>query len=190
MKYYKNNMVRINSKKNINLNWSIKIFFLTLALSISFSILSELVLNTASILISIFIIVLFLTINVFMDMIGVAVTAGSIVEFNKLVKDNIKGAKEGRLLLTNAEKVSVFCCDIIGDICGILSGACGASILIKIISESNSPIKIIISSIISGLIAGLTIFFKSIEKGYAVNSSTNIILKIGKLLSVFKLGNR
>lgn len=187
MKIYKtigkDKKIKTQNKGIVNWTWSFKILFLSLALSISFSIISEMALNGTSIFISILIIISFLIVNVAFDMVGVAITAGNIPYFEELANCKMAGAKESLLLLKNADKVSVLCCDIIGDICGILSGACGASIVFKIIGESaNKPVAMIISAVISGFIAGLTIFCKSIEKGYAVNKSEKIILIVGKFL--------
>ncbi|MBQ8749112.1 MAG: hypothetical protein IJZ29_01395 [Clostridia bacterium] len=187
MKIYKtigkDKKIKTQNKGILNWTWSFKILFLSLALSISFSIISEMALNGTSIFISILIIISFLIVNVAFDMVGVAITAGNISYFEELANRKMVGAKESLLLLRNADKVSVLCCDIIGDICGILSGACGASIVFKIIGESaNKPVAMIISAVISGIIAGLTIFCKSIEKGYAVNKSEKIILIVGKFL--------
>ena len=191
MKIYKeikndksNSCHKIKSFENkvVSWSWSFKILFLSLALSISFSVISEMALNGATIFFSILIIIAFLVVNVVSDMVGVAITAGDLKTFENLHSQNVVGAKESVVLLKNADKVSVLCCDIIGDICGILSGACGASIVLKIIGESsNKPVAIIVSAVISGLIAGVTIFCKSIEKGYAVKKSEKIILKVGKL---------
>lgn len=190
MKNFINDKNKRNRIKNVSWKWSIKILFLSLALSISFSIISEMVLNGASITISILIIIAFLIINVISDMVGVAITAGNIEDFEQLSKDNITGAREGVVLLKNADKISVLCCDIIGDICGILSGACGASILLKVVViNSDSPVIIILSALISGIIAGLTIFFKSIEKGYALNKSRKIILWFGKIINFINKKN-
>lgn len=189
--YCKNSKVSILNKKYINWSWSFKILFLSLALSISFSVLSEVVLNGSTIFFALLVIISFLFVNVLCDLIGVAITAGDINYFESLKKRNVKGADNAILLLKNADKVSVFCCDIIGDICGILSGACGATIVLKIVGENKSnPTIIIVSAVISGLIAGLTIFCKSIEKGYAVKKSEKIILKVAQVLALINRGNK
>ncbi|MDD4276184.1 MAG: hypothetical protein PHO33_04330 [Clostridia bacterium] len=179
--------VKVQSKKKIvNWYWSIKILFLSFALSMSFSILSEMAMSSATIFIAILVIILLLSIGIIFDMVGVAMTAGNIEPFLAMASKKVRGAKESILLLKNAEKVSVFCCDIVGDICGILCGASGAAIVIKIVQESSNPsLTILISSLVSAMIACITIFGKSIEKGYAVNRSEKIIFTVGKLMSIF-----
>lgn len=171
---------------SFNWGWSLKVLFLTLTLSIMFSTLSELVLTKSNIIISILVIVALLTIGTIFDMIGVAATSGEIDPFLAMASRKVRGAKESISIIKNASKVASFCCDIIGDICGILGGAAGASIVLKIITEqSTDATKILVSALVSGVIAALTVFLKSLGKEYAVKKSSNIILLVGKVLSIF-----
>ena len=169
-----------------NWKWPFKVLVLTLSLSTMFSAVSELVLTKSNIVISILVIAFLLAIGTIFDMIGVASTAGEIDPFLAMASRKVRGAKESISIIKNASKVSSFCCDIIGDICGILGGAAGASIVLKIITEqSTDATKILISAIVSGVIAALTVFLKSIGKEYAVSKSNTIILFVGKALSIF-----
>lgn len=169
-----------------NWTWSLKVLFLTLSLSIMFSALSELVLTKSNIIISVLVIAVLLAIGTIFDMIGVASTSGEIDPFSAMASRKVRGAKESISIIKNASKVSSFCCDIIGDICGILGGAAGASIVLKIITEqSTDTTKILISAVVSGIIAALTVFLKSIGKEYAVKKSNDIILLAGKFVSLF-----
>ena len=180
------NKQSINKNKSVDMNWSIKVLFLALTLSIMFSVISEMVLTTANIVIAILVILILLIIGIICDMIGVAITAGDIKPFTAMASRKVKGAKESISLIKNAEKVSSFFCDLVGDICGILCGAAGAAIVIKLVSESaNSAMSILISSLVSGIIAALTIFGKSIGKGIAVNKSEKIIHMVGRFFSLF-----
>lgn len=173
-----------NFKRTIDWKWCVKILFFSFALSLSFSVLSETALNGASVALSIFIIIVLMLLNIFFDMIGVAVTAGKKEPFVEMQSREVKGASESLLILNHAEKVSVFCCDIIGDICGILCGAAGAVIVLKIIqSSANTTLTVLISAFISSIIACLMIFGKSIEKGYALHNANKIVLKLGKSIS-------
>ena len=172
-------------KERINWSWCVRVLFLTFALSIMFSVISELVLTNASLIIAVFVILILMFIGIVADCIGVATTACSLEVIKSYVTKNMKGAQQAMILVSNAEKVSVICCDIIGDVCGILSGAAGASIVIKIIGEYNEPsLAILVSALVSGVIAGMTIFGKSIEKGLAVKKSEKIVLAAGKVISV------
>lgn len=166
--------------------WPIKILVITLFLSLSFSVLSELLLTNVGIIVSIFIILFLLIIGIITDMIGVATTACQIEPFAAMRSRKVKGAKFAMILVKNAEKVSSICNDVVGDICGILSGAAGASITLKFISENmGDSVKILIAGAVSALIAGLTIFGKAICKKYAIDNCTKIVLGVGKCFSIF-----
>lgn len=176
---------RVKKTNQSQIVWSIKILVLSFALSMCFGVLSELVLKTTGIIIAILIIVLFVAIAIVTDMIGVATTSADAKPFQAMASRKVRGAKEAIRLLTKADRVSSICCDVIGDVCGILSGAAGASIILKIAIESSSALSIIIASLISAVVASLTIFGKSICKKYAVHNSTGIVLAFGKFVSLF-----
>lgn len=171
---------------NFNFKWSIKILILSFALSISFSIISDSLLTTASVIIAILIIFLLMFIGVVADMCGVAITSCNIDKFYEKEKRGEKYAKEAIILIKNSDKISVICCDIIGDICSILSGACGASIVYKLISNGiGEHYVMFVSSFVSGLIACLTIFFKSLEKSIAVSKNEAITMFVAKCINIF-----
>lgn len=177
---------QIKTNKAINMKWSIKVLLLSLALSIMFSVISEMVLSGANIVIAVLVILALIVIGILFDMVGVAITSGDVKPFSAMASRKVKGAKEAISLIKNADKVSSFCCDIVGDICGILCGAAGAAIVVKIVYESTNPaMAILISSLVSGIIAALTIFGKSIGKGVAVYKSEKIIHIVGRFISVF-----
>ncbi len=166
-------------------SWSFKILFITIALSMLFGVLSEIVLKNGSLIIAIVLILILFVVGVVFDMIGVACTSCSIEPFMSMASKKEKGAKEGIALIRNADKVSSFCCDIVGDMCGILSGAAGAMIVAKLMLVSGSATEIVISALISSCIAGFVVFGKSIGKVFAVKKSSNIILLCGKFISNF-----
>ena len=173
-------------KKNKNKNWWIwplKVFVIALILSFSFSFLSEFIFTKVGLIVSIVVAVVLLVVGIIFDMIGVAVTAAPIEPFAAMRSRKVYGADEAMKLIKNADKVASICNDVIGDICGILTGAAGATIALRIITESmGDVVKIVIASSVSAVIAGLTIFGKAALKKVAIDKSTGIILRVGKLL--------
>ncbi len=164
-------------KKN-NLSWSIRIFVLSIALSVVFSVLSQSLFPNLPVFLSIFIIVLFIVVSVVFDMLGIAVTsldAGRLQPF-----ENQRGHKTAVYLCQNTNKVSSFCGDVVGDICGILSGAGGVSLVVNM-HLYNSNLYFIVTCLVSSLIAGLTIFGKAIMKGYAVENCVQIVMWTSRL---------
>ena len=109
--------VRVASKNSKWWLWPVKIFFLSLALSLVFSIGSEFLMSASGIVISSLIIVLLIIIAVISDMIGVAVTACNIEPFTAMASRKVRGAREALVLLKNADKVGSLCNDVLGDIC-------------------------------------------------------------------------
>ena len=182
----KNNNARTtNLKESLNIKWALKILLLSFVLSVSFSLISDIVLTHASFIISIIMIFVFMILGVLSDMIGVAITC---CNKDKIIDIKDKSIKETCLsLLNNSDKISVICCDIIGDISSMLSGACGASIVYKLITFGlQGYADGLISASVSGLIACLTIFFKSLEKNIAVTKSDKITYYFARCINKIK----
>lgn len=182
----KNMLVNRNSNKiKINFKWSFTLMFVAAIISVIFSFISEIAMKDVNLFIGIIIILVFISIGVLFDTIGVAVTSADETPFNSMSSKKIKGAKMAVKLKKSSDKVSSFCCDVIGDICGIISGAAGVSVAINISSIFN--ISLLISSlIVTGFIAALTIGGKSLEKSIAINHGNEILYKFAKFLNIFK----
>ncbi len=170
--------------KKSNIRWAYKTFVLSISLSIVFSVVSQSLFPNLSIFWSIFIIFFFIFVAVVFDMIGIAVAS---VTSELLDKHKEKaGYKTAMTLCNNTEKVASFCGDVVGDICGILSGAGGVSLVLNMhIFDAN--VYFIVTCVVSSLIAGLTIFGKAIMKGYAVEHCDLVILKTGQILEMSPL---
>ncbi len=170
-------------KKN-NIGWSVKTFVLSISLSIIFSMLSQSLFPKLSIFLSIFIIFFFIFVSVIFDMIGMAVTS---INKTKLLKfEGEPGYKTALKLCEHTEKVASFCGDVIGDICGILSGAGGVSLVLSMnIHDSN--VYFLETCHVSSIIAGLTIFGKAIMKGYSVEHCDKVVMKTGQIMETSPL---
>ena len=170
--------------------WFVKISILAFCLSLMLALFSELVLNRAHVIVAIILLIVFMLLNVFSDMLGLAITSCQIEELKKQVKD------ENQLnfclrLIKSSDKVSSILCDVVGDICGILCGVSGTMIAYVLArSIPLSSFNIFIGAFISALIAGLTVLFKAISKNYAVNHSTKIVKKIVNFLTGVKIFKR
>ena len=92
------------------------------------------------------------------------------------------------MLQKNADRVSSIVADILGDICSILSGAAGAAVASALITQAMSGFTaIIISSLVSAVIAALLISGKAFMKRYSLEHADNIILIFGKFISFFHI---
>lgn len=172
------------AKEKSNYNWIFKITFLAFFISLFFSFASESVIPNVNIIIGIILVILFIFIGVLFDMIGIAVTAADEAPFHSMNSRKIKGANVGVVFKKNADKVSSFCNDVIGDICGIISGSAGVIIANKL-SEILNIDLFIITLVITALIASLTIGGKAIGKTLAINNSNMILYNFSKIVSNF-----
>ncbi len=181
----KKQKVASKTKKPFKYAWPIKVGILTLALALMFGVLSEMLLTDANIIITLLVIVALLVISIIFDMIGVAFAACPIEPLMSMASRKVKGSKRALNMAKNADKVSSFCSDVIGDICGILSGAAGAAITAKLVMNASGSKEVLIASIVSAIISALTVFGKAMFKKVAIEKSVNIVSLVGKILSVF-----
>ncbi|MBP3431750.1 MAG: hypothetical protein J6K39_02730 [Clostridia bacterium] len=159
--------------------WAFKTLILSISLSIVFSMVSQSLFPKLSATLSLFVIAFFIVLSVIFDMVNVAVTT---INVKQLKNENGKRGYETALkLCQNREKVSSFCGDVVGDICGILSGAGGVSLVVNMhIPDMN--VYFVVTCLISSLIAGLTIFGKAIMKNFAVEKCAVVVMKTGFVL--------
>ncbi len=176
------------SKFAIWWKWPLIVLALSFSLSLAFGVLSQVALTGAGIAISVAVILIFIAISIVADMVGVAITATSFEPFRAMASRKIRGAKEAIKLIHNKEKVASVSADVIGDICGILSGAAGASItVVFIVNYAGTFWEVLIASMVSAVIAALTIFGKAYCKKYSIVHSEKIILILGKFISLFHI---
>ena len=165
-----------------NKSWIIKAFLLTFIICILISGLSNIIANSANIVILLIITIIIIFIGIIFDIIGTAVLTANEATFHAKASNKIKGSKESIKLIKNASNIANFCNDIIGDICGIVSGSMGAMIAITLANRFNinaTLMALLVSSIISSIMVG----GKAIGKNIAVKKSDKIIFNVGKLLN-------
>ncbi len=172
------------------LEWPIKVFFITIPISIIFGISSELLLSDTGVIISIVTVVFIIVLGVFADLLGVAVAAADVKPFLSMASKKVRGATQAIGLIKNADVVSNISADVIGDVCGILTGAVGAAVAAKIYSVTGDFKTIIIAAFVGSLVTALTVFGKAIGKKVAVTNPNPIIYAVAKVMSLFGIGNR
>ena len=148
------------------------------------SLLSETALDGAGYAVALGVLAVFIGLGIVFDIIGVAVTAADPRPFHSMAAHREKGAKEALFLLRNASRVSSVCNDVVGDICGIVSGATGA-VLVTLLQRAAGTGSIILSVSVTALISGLTIGGKALGKSFAMNNCTDVVFAAGRFLAVF-----
>ena len=141
-------------------SWVLIVTLLAFGLSLVMSFLAEIVLKNVTLAISL------------------------IVTFLFILLRRVRGGKIGVKLIKNASKVSSICCDVVGDICGIISGSAGVTIITLIIKMTDIN-PLIVTLLVTALISSLTIGGKALGKGLAINKSDEVITAVAKLLSIF-----
>ncbi|MGB3366085.1 MAG: hypothetical protein WBA54_01230 [Acidaminobacteraceae bacterium] len=155
------------------------------------SIFSEMLLRNVNTIIAFLVLIAIIGLGVTFDTIGIAVATANERPFHAMASKKIVSAKYSIALIKNASQVSNFCNDVIGDICGIVSGAAVAIIVTNILSNGGLSISTTVFSIaLSGCVAALTVGGKAIGKELALNNSKGIVDYVGKIVFYFddKLG--
>lgn len=177
----------ITGSKKENRKWVVSITIISFFISSCLSLISSNLLEDVHINISIIIVLIIVLIGIVFDIIGIAVTAADESPFHAMASRKLYGAKQSIKMIRNANKVSSFCNDVVGDICGIISGSASAIIIVSI-SQAKSILELtIIGMSITGMVASLTIGGKAIGKTIAIENSNYIVYKVGVVM-MFLIG--
>ena len=172
-------------KNKTDFKWVLIVTILAFVISIIMTFFSTITLENVSLFVAILITFLFILLGIVFDIVGVAVTSGDEVAFHSMSSRKVKGGKIGVKLMKNTSKVSSVCCDVIGDVCGIVSGTSGV-VIVSLIIKLTDINELFVSLLVTGLISALTIGGKALGKGFAVNKSKEIVIVVSKLLSFFQ----
>ena len=164
--------------------WAVQIFFISIALSAALSFLSSELLSAASLLASFAVLAGFIALGILFDIVGVSVTAADERPFHSMASHKEPGAREAIRLIRNADKVSSFCNDVVGDICGIVSGTTAAVIVVEL-QRHLSAESVLLSLGITALVSGLTIGGKAVGKNFALERSTSVVYTVGRVVHLF-----
>ncbi|MBR6133509.1 MAG: hypothetical protein IKQ29_02195 [Bacilli bacterium] len=164
-----------------NVNWIYKVFLLTFILSIVFSGISAAITNSFNEIVLFIILLLTILLGIVFDMIGVAFLTSKEASLHARAAQKIAGAKEAIALLKNGTKVSSVCQDVIGDICGIISGSLGAVLTMSLVDLFDLP-NLLTTIIITAVISSLTVGCKAISKEIASKNSDKIVFTVGKII--------
>lgn len=171
------------NKKKSNAGFVLFMVAFSFTLSVAFSYSSAAALKNAHILLAFAILLVFIFIGILFDIIGVAATSSDEKAFHSMAARRVPAAKEGIWLLKNAEKVASMCNDVVGDICGVISGATGATIASMLVQLGFSVV--LTPLIVTGCIAALTIGGKAMGKSIAINRGPKVVFAAARVLHFF-----
>lgn len=169
--------------------WAVQVFLLSLLISAALSFISSEALASAGLTLAFAVLLAFIALGIVFDIIGVAVTAADERPFHSMAAHRTPGAREALRLIRRANKVSSFCNDVVGDICGIVSGTTAAVIVVRL-HETLGFESIVTSLAITSLASGLTIGGKAIGKTFAIDKSTTVLCLVGRFLHFFSGKNK
>ncbi|MDE7215840.1 MAG: hypothetical protein K2O08_03435 [Clostridia bacterium] len=170
------------AKINIAELWVIKITIFTFFGAVICSFISQITTSKSDIIISIMLLSFMILVSIIFDGIGLSVASCSQDDIKKYSRYT-KQYKIAQFLIKNAEKVNNICADVIGDMCGILSGACGASIVVQLNLHSQGGHWITI--IVSSVIAAITVGGKASLKKVAVKNSAEFVFMSARIIGIF-----
>ena len=172
-------------ERNKTIRWVVTIFLVTIFISAVISFASEEIMAASSMAVAFCILFAIVLLGIIFDVIGVAVTSADEKPFHSMAARKVPGAQNAIHLLRNAERVSSICNDVVGDICGVVSGAASATIAAQVLQNFEYSWPRMITLVMSALVAGLTVGGKAIGKTFAINSCTQIVYGVGRILYFF-----
>ncbi len=175
-----------NVLKTSNSKWLIVIIVWTFFITFFIGVLSKKISDSLPVIIAFFILFFIIGLGIFFDLLGVSVNVVDIRIFHAMAANKNEQGKYAVFLCKNAEKVSNFCNDVIGDICGIISGAIGSGIIYRLATNLSFTNLAIISALFTALISSFTIAGKAIGKMIAMESSRDIVLFMSKFIQFFQ----
>ena len=182
----KSDPASVKKERNKLIRWVVTIFFVTIVVSSLISLGSEELMAASSTLVAFFILLAIICLGIVFDVVGVAVTSAEEKPFHSMAARKVPGAVEAIQLLRNAERVGSICNDVIGDICGVVSGSASAAIAVRMMESFELSWPRVIGLAMSALAAGLTVCGKAIGKSIAIHSSTEIVYGVGRIIYRFR----
>ncbi|MBQ8862440.1 MAG: Mg2+ and Co2+ transporter CorB [Clostridia bacterium] len=168
----------------VNWKWVITAFLSSLVISIILSLLSAEVLSIVHIIAAVLILLAFVFLGIIFDIIGLAVATANEKPFNSMASQKIKAGKTGLALIRKADQVSSFCNDVIGDICGVVSGSAAATVALRL-AQTMGIESLWVNLLLCGLVSAITVGGKAIGKGIGLNYSVEIVTLVAKFLAIF-----
>ena len=166
--------------------WISTIFGITIGISATMSFASNEILSAGGMALSFVVLLAIILLGIVFDIIGMAVTAAEEKPFHAMAAKKIPEAMVAIRLVRRAERVSSFCNDVVGDICGVVSGSAAAVIAARAVLDMQPTLASIIQLLMSAFVAGLTVGGKAFGKSIAMNNATAIISVAARLIYMMK----
>lgn len=181
-------------RKKKPMNWAVKITIITFLIAFFMGMLADVLSKNLSFFPALLVLVFIILVGIIADMAGIAIATADEKTINAMAARKMSGAKEALALLKNAEKATNIFNDVIGDIAGIVSGATSATIgvyLVTMVQDflangSFQPGEFLLLSMLSAVVAALTVGGKAAGKKYAMKNAAGIVYLVGKIAYYIK----
>ena len=171
-------------KRGRTVRWAIIASIWTFFLALLFALITRFLLdNIQSIIISFVILLFIISIGVISDTFGMAVAAADERPFHAKAAKKIPGAKQAIYLVRNADQVSNFANDVIGDISGVVSGVAGAVIILNLVIRTPGLGELYLSILLTAMIAALTVGGKAVGKSLAISRPNDLVFFVARFLT-------
>ena len=118
-------------KTKLNVRWITTVFIISITISAILSLICNELIGHMATFMQFIVLLLIIFIGIIFDIIGLSVATADEKQFHSMAARKIKEGKIAVMMIRNADKVSSVCNDVVGDICGIVSGATAASIAMR-----------------------------------------------------------
>lgn len=176
---------RPDSNVSTSHKWTVIVTVLSFTLSVFFSFLTSSAMKSLSVFFAFVLLLVIIAVNILFDMVGTAVQSAEEKPFHSLASRRVPGARESISVIRHAPQLANMCCDVIGDIAGIISGATTALIVAELV-EMFQLRGMLPSLILTGLVGALTIGGKAMSKGISMQNGNYIVFIVGKIMYFFK----
>ncbi len=170
-------------QRKARIRWIITAFLLSFVITAVISVAAGEVSEHASVFAAIPLLLFFIFLGIFFDVIGLAVATADPAPFHSMAARRIRAGKKGVWLIHNSARVTSFCNDIVGDICGVVSGATGTAIATRLFVGGGA---FWLTLCLTSLIAALTVGCKAIGKEIALRHSGAIVMFAARVLCGFR----
>lgn len=186
----KKKLTKKEVKEKRHKEWVVIITIATFFITLLISYISDVLLSNTPIFVAFIILFFIVFLGILSDIVGTAATAVCFEPFNAMASKKIKGAKTSVILVKNASRVSNFCNDVIGDICGIVSGVTSITIVLQLGAHYSMINVALMTLILSSAVACLTVGGKALGKDIAMKNGTAIIHGISVAIASVKIAFR
>jgi CBS domain containing-hemolysin-like protein len=162
-----------------SLRWATIIGLLTALMAMLLSVVSSSLLNGVPWSGGLLVVLVIVAINVVFDMLGTAAAAATERPFHAMAAKKLPGARHAIGILRRADQFSNFCNDVIGDICGIISGAAAFAVVGSLVVDVGGD-RLVWDVLMVSVISALTVGWKALGKTFSIHYANSIIFQVGR----------